>query len=384
MDERLDRARLLDIAIERTGLDDVGDIPFAEPMDVLIEALEGQARVEGERRANAAEILIALLVKRLRLVADRAANPTIADERIVAPVFIVGLPRTGSTHLHGLLGQVRAARTPTFWEMSTPSPPPEAATADTDPRIAQIQAALDQMPPEMMVRHPMAATRPEQCNLANDWSFLNQATLAYYDIPLYRDHLYNADYAPAYDAHRRTLQQLQWHHPGQWVLKYPKHLMSLDALIATYPDARFVWTHRDPAVVIPSVVSFTGFIRSLATPEYDPKRYGPEWTTLEEFVLRRGLEMRDRLIDPSRVLDVSYHDLMRDPVATIAAVCDHGGLAFDDVDSKAVNDFVDQHPRAAHGEHRYTAEEYGLDERSLRRRFAFYTSRFDIATEAGR
>ncbi len=381
MDDPLDRTRLLDIAFERTGLGDLGDVPFAEPMDVLIEALECQARVEGQRRANAAETLIASLVKRLRLVADRAANLSIADERITAPVFIVGLPRTGSTHLHGLMGQVQAARTPSFWEMNAPSPPPEAATADNDPRITMVQAALDQMPAEMMVRHPMSAIRPEQCNLANDWSFLNQATLAYYDIPLYRDYLYNADYAPAYEAHRRTLQQLQWHHPGRWVLKYPKHLMSLDALITAYPDARFVWTHRDPAVVIPSVVSFTGYIRSLATPEYDPKRYGPEWTTLEELVLRRGLDFRDRLIDPDCVIDIDYHDLMRDPVGTIATVCGHAGIVFDDADAQAVCGFVDDHPRAAHGEHRYTAEEYGLDERGLRRRFAFYTSRFDIKPE---
>lgn len=91
MDDPLDRTRLLDIAFERTGLGDLGDVPFAEPMDVLIEALECQARVEGQRRANAAETLIASLVKRLRLVADRAANLSIADERITAPVFIVGL-----------------------------------------------------------------------------------------------------------------------------------------------------------------------------------------------------------------------------------------------------------------------------------------------------
>ena len=100
----------------------------------------------------------------------------------------------------------------------------------------------------------MAPMRPEQCNVLNDWSFFNQAWLATYEIPTYRDWLFNADYRPAFEAHRRTLQHLQWRTPARWVLKYPKHLLTLDALLETYPDARLVWTHRDPAVVLPSVV----------------------------------------------------------------------------------------------------------------------------------
>ncbi len=105
-------------------------------------------------------MITGLLVKRLRLVADRTAHPEIANERVTAPVFIVGQPRAGSTHLHALLALAQGVRAPTMWEMSAPCPPPEAATYTTDPRIAAVQSELERLPEELLVRHPMSATRP--------------------------------------------------------------------------------------------------------------------------------------------------------------------------------------------------------------------------------
>jgi hypothetical protein len=321
-------------------------------------------------------MLTGVLVKRLRLVADRAQHPAIADETITAPVFIVGQPRSGSTHLHALLACVRGVRAPRFWEMSEPSPPPEAATFDSDPRIAAVQAMVDQMPAEMLVRHPMSATRPEQCNLLNDWSFINQAWMASFAISSYRDWFLDADYAPAYDAHFRTLQHLQWRNPGRWVLKYPKHLLSLDALLARYPDAVLLWTHRDPGAVLPSAVSLTGFMRASNTPDYDPVRFAREWLVIEELALRRGLATRDRDDNGARHIDVDYRSLMADPVATVATLCDRLGFEFDDASRRAVQQWLDDHPQDQHGVHRYSAAEFGLDPDRLRARFDFYARRF--------
>jgi hypothetical protein len=370
-------------AVEQAGPDDFGDIPFAEPLDVLVESLEREAGLTDERQQAAEATLVGLLVKRLRLVDDRRRHPGIANEKITAPLFIVGLPRTGSTHLHALMGRAEGIRTPLFWEMSLPSPPPERETFTTDPRIGQIQAVVDQMPAEMLKRHPIAATRPEQCNMLNDWSFLHQALLAYYAIPTYRDWLLDADYSPAFEAHRRTLQHLQWRNPGQWVLKYPKHLIALDVLLETYPDARLVWTHRDPAVVLPSAVSFTGYIRATNTPAFDPVRFGREWAVLEELVLRRGLSVRDRLPDAAdRIYDLHYGDLMRDPVGTLESIFGHFGMPFTDESRRGVQRWVDQHPKTAHGVHTYRAEDFGLDRDRLRARFDFYVERFGVEAEA--
>jgi hypothetical protein len=370
------RDELLDQATRASGLDDFGDVPFLEALDALVDSLNRDARVEGAVQDSAVGMLTGILAKRLRLVDDRKQHSEIAEEVITAPVFIVGQPRSGSTHLHALLACVGGVRAPRSWEMSEPSPPPERATFDSDPRIAAAQANIDTMPAEMLVRHPMSATRPEQCNGLFDWAFINQAWMASFDIPSYREWFLDADYAPMYEAHRRTLQHLQFRHPGRWVLKYPKHLLSLDALLATYPDAVLIWTHRDPAAVLPSAVSLTGFMRESNTPGYDPVRFAREWVVMEELALYRGLATRDRDGKEARNIDVDYRSLMRDSVGTVATVCERLGVAFDDEARRAVQRWLDEHPQGEHGVHRYTAADFGLDADRLRARFDFYSRRF--------
>ena len=306
----------------------------------------------------------------------------LADEVVTAPIVIVGLPRTGSTHLHGLLGQVEGLRTPRFWEMALPSPPPERASFETDPRIAVVEAELARTPAELQVRHPFAARRPEQCNLLHDWAFMNQTPVAAYHVPSYREYLFDVDHAPAYEAHRRTLQHLQWRTPGRWALKYPKHLLALDTLLATYPDAVLVWTHRDPAVVVPSACSLTSYMRVMTSGPVDLRRFGREWAVLEELVAYRGVRTRDRLAP--RVVDVHYHDLMADPVATVAAILAFAGAPFTDGSRASVLAFAADDAKGRHGAHTYTAEQFGLDAGRLRRRFAWYIDRFGVRIEDGR
>jgi hypothetical protein len=304
---------------------------------------------------------------------------------ITAPIVIVGLPRTGSTHLHGLLGQVEGIRTPRFWEMALPSPPPERETFGTDPRIALVEAELAAIPVGLQVRHPFDARRPEQCNLLHDWAFINQTPVASYHVPSYRDWLFDADHGPAYEAHRRALQHLQWRAGGRWVLKYPKHLMALGTLLATYPDAVLVWTHRDPAVVVPSACSLTSFMRAISSGPVDLPRFGHEWAVLEELVAYRGVSARDRIADEaSRVIDVHYHDLMADQVGTVASILDFAGAPFTLASRASVEAFIAENPTGRHGAHTYTAEEFGLDARRLRRRFGWYIERFGVQVEVGR
>jgi len=370
------RDGLLEQATALSGLEDFGDVPFLDALDALVDSLNCDARVDGDVRDRAFEMLTGVLVKRLRLVADRAQHPAITEETVPAPVFIVGQPRSGSTHLHALLACVRGMRAPLFWEMSAPSPPPDLATVTTDPRVAAVQAMVDQMPAELLVRHPMSATRPEQCNLMMDWTFINQAWMASFAISSYREWFLDADYAPAYEAHFRTLQHLQWRNPGRWVLKYPKHLLSLDALLARYPDAVLLWTHRDPAVVLPSAVSLTGFMRASNTPDYDPVRFAREWLVIEELALYRGLATRDRDANQARHVDVDYRTMMADPIGTVGALCDRLDLEFDEGSRDAVQQWLDDHPQDQHGVHRYSAAEFGLDPERLRARFDFYARRF--------
>ena len=383
MGAALDAGTLAEAAVAQAGCDDFGDIPYEEPLDVLIGSLNRDSGLDPDHLAGAGATLTGLLVKRLRLVDDRKQYPEIAKQDVKAPIFIVGLPRSGSTLLHSLMGQVAGLRVPLYWEMAVPSPPPRADTYANDPRIDQIRAVLAQIPDDMLLRHPVAADRPEQCNMLNDWSLFHQALLAYYHLPSYRDWLLDADYSPAFEAHHRTLQHLQWQVPGRWVLKYPKHLIALDALFARYPDARIVWTHRDPAVVMPSVASLTSYIRSTASGPVDEVRYGREWTAFEELILYRGLAARDRIgREDDRFFDVHYLDLMADPIRILSAAFDQFGVPFGAGSVVAVERFLADNPQTKHGVHRYSAEQFGLDPERLHRRFGVYMDQFGVKREA--
>jgi hypothetical protein len=378
--------RLLELATERTGLTDFGDLPFREGIDVLLWALQHESGNPSERVAPlAADLVVPALVKRLRLVEDRKRHPEIATQQVKAPIVITGLPRTGSTHLQALLATRPGARSPLEWEMRRPSPPPEAATSATDPRIAEVQRAIDDRAGAVQLQaiHPYGARRPEQCLGLIDWGFVNQTYLAYQRVPGYCEWYLNADQRLVYQHHMRFLQHLQFRHPGDWVLKWPKHLFGLDALLELYPDARIVWTHRDPGKVIPSSVSFVGTLRAMNSPVFDPRRFGAEWTALEEMGLHRGLAVRDQVGD-DRFLDVQYNELIADPVAAVTRICQHFGIPVDDETVRRVRDFQDENPQGKHGAHQYTPEQFGLDPGRIRRRFAAYTERFGIEPDRPR
>jgi hypothetical protein len=383
---KLDSERLLAQAAEQAGLSDFGDLPFRDGIDVLLWALQHESGNPPDRLEEVAHnLVVPALVKRLRLVEDRKRYPEIAMQEVTAPIVVTGLPRTGSTHLQALLAARSGARSPLEWEMRLPSPPPEAATFLTDPRIAVVQEAINRRAraSELQAIHPYGAQRPEQCLGLIDWSFVNQTFLAYQRIPSYYEWFLNADQRIVYEHHRRMLQHLQARHPGEWVLKWPKHLFGLDALLEVYPDARIVWTHRDPGTVVPSTASFVGTLRSMNSPVFDPLRFGPEWVALEEMGLRRGLDVRDQLGD-DRFVDVHYNDLISDPVAEVTRIYECFAIGVDDESIRRVREVQDDNPQGKHGRHTYTPEQFGLDAERIRRRFAGYTERFGIRPDLPR
>lgn len=378
MEKHINRKHLMDMASQATGLSDFGDTPFEEALDVLVDALNREARLDDARRAEAERTLITTLVKRLGLAADRKKNPEIAQEEIKAPMIIVGLPRTGSTNLHGLMAQCEGIRAPRLWEMMAPSPPPTAATYETDPRIELVHKGIvASTSAELMARHPVEAIRPEQCNMLSDIAFMNWSLLAPYDIPSYRDWLLTADHSPAYQAHKQMLQQLQWRHPGQWVLKYPKHMLTLDALMDAYPDARLIWTHRDPGKVIPSVISLIETFRK-ASVGYDPARLGRAWAVFEELGLHRGLAVRDHRIAPEQIYDLAYSEVMKDPVAAVEAAFGHFGMDLSDHSKASIRRYTADNTQTKHGVHSYTAQQFGLDEHRIRASYRGYIDRFNV------
>jgi Sulfotransferase family len=382
----LDEQSLLDAACRATGLDDFGEAEFREPFRRLLDGLESEADLTLLGRIAAHRDLVGLLINRLRLVEDRKKNPEIAAERIVAPIFIVGLPRTGSTALHHLLAQDPDTRAPQAWEVMYPSPPPTRATYETDPRIARAARQLrwlDWLAPDFKTIHPVGAQLPLECIAIMSASFLAARFQTTYNVPGYEAWLATQDMRPAYAFHRRFLQHLQWRAPGaRWVLKAPSHVFSFDALLDTYPDARIVQTHRDPVTAVASVASLSSVLHRAFGRQRHPARFGHEVTNRWTEGLERSLELRrSGRVPPARIVDVHHHELVADPMSVAHRIYSQFDLLLPATADARMRAFLAGHPRGAQGRHEYAPEPFGLDREDLARRFRAYSEHFGVRPE---
>jgi hypothetical protein len=384
----LDPARLLEAARRATGLSDFGEGEFQAPLSLLLRSLEGEARLTAMGRLAARSDLVGLLVNRLRLEEDRRRHPEIALERIRRPLFIVGLPRTGSTLLHHLLAQDPRSRVARAWEVMEPSPPPESGRPDPDPRLARAARRLrwfDRLAPDFKTIHPLGADLPLECIAIMSASFLSPRFHTTYHVPSYQTWLAGEDLHPAYEFHRRFLQQLQWRAPaGHWVLKAPSHVFGFDALFATYPDAVVVQTHRDPLSVLASVASLTLVLQRVFTDHLDPIEIGVEVSQRWSSGLERAMQTRQDGHLDERFLDVRYQDLVRDPMAAVRRIYERFGMTLTGPTLDRMQRFLAAHPKDQHGSHRYSLGSFGLDARDLAPRFKSYCEHFGLESEVER
>lgn len=384
---RLDADRMLATAMRRTGLRDFGDPAFREPLERLLRSIESEARLSLVGRIAAREDLTGMLMNRLLLERDRAEHPEIAQETIRRPLVITGLPRSGSTFLHGLLAQDPASRVPLHWELRFPSPPPRREMRDTDPRIARAARQIRVfffLAPEFRKIHPVGAELPEECVVVLSHAFLSFEFSSTWFVPSYQSWLEKQDLEPAYRYHRRFLQHLQWGHRGErWLLKAPPHLPGLRALFAVYPDADVIMTHRDPLEVVASVASLHAVLRRTFSRAVDPVAVGPEVSAMLAGDIRRGYAARDEGCAPSeRFLDVWYSQLMDDPLAVVRRVYRHFDLPLSAEAEERMRAYLSATPKDRHGTHVYSLEQFGLDPGTERARYREYWDRWRTPRES--
>jgi hypothetical protein len=383
----LDREALLKKSRRLTGLDDFGDDSFLTPLAILLHSFEQDAQLNLIGRITVHCEMVRMLCNRLRMQRDRTLFPAIARETIRQPIFITGLPRSGTTFLHALLSQDPACRAPQVWEVMHPSPPPEAASYQFDPRIERTRNELswiDVLMPDFEKCHTIEATLPQECIAMTDHSFLSYVFESMYYVTSYRSWHDAQDKRPAYECHRRFLQHLQWRCPGEhWVLKAPSHLMALDSLFQVYPDAQVVMTHRDPLKVLPSCASFAHVLRAPFTGPIDLKVLGAEvsrrWADSARLVTKLRSEQRELR---ESFFDVSYQDLVADPMAAVRGIYRHFHRELTREAQHAMRLFIAQHPKDKNGAHRYSLEQFGLDPAEERRNFYDYTQYFDVVPES--
>jgi hypothetical protein len=325
--------------------------------------------------------IVGYLVNRLEVEQWYARHPEIDDQDIVAPLFGLGLPRTGSTALSFLLAQDPARRSLRHWEASTPCPPPETATEHTDPRIAVAQAGIDftnEMFPGFVGMLPTSATGPQECLLLMALDFRSLVFEGMARVPSYTSWLLQCDMNPAYRYHRRALKLLQWRCPPErWWLKTPAHMLSIDALDAVYPDARFVMTHRDVGQVLPSVCALYDSLSSILSERPDPIAIGIQNIELWRCALERLIEFRDRG-NENRFHDLSFEAVQRDPIGEVTRLYAELGDDLTDDARRRMQDWWGESSKQRSGPHSYEPETFGLDLASVREQFAFYHDRFDV------
>jgi len=385
MTAHFDVRALIDTARSNTGLRDFGEGDFESGLERIVHALENEALLGDLGRAVWQGRLLGLLTQRLHVEDWYTRHSEIEDQEIEAPIFIVGLPRTGTTALSHLFACDPAIRSLRVWESAEPTPPPEAATQDSDPRIARAEAqigAIQQLSPGLAAMHEDTPTGPTEHQDLLGMSFRTNHFLGMAWMPSYAKWFYDCDMVEAYAYHRRVLKLLQWRCPPTlWHLKSPSDSFALDAVVQTYPDARFVMTHRDPARVLASVCSLIATVQEMTGGRPDPGALGEAELNAWALAIQRTLRVRDE-VAKSRFVDLHFHDLVGGPLAAIEST--YAGL--DMPLSAAARDRFQAHvaanPRGKHGEHRYALSDWGLDDAAVRRAFDFYIHRCDVRIEA--
>ncbi len=372
----LDPGSLLAAARKSTGLENVGTYDFHEGLMRLTSSLENEAHLTALGRVAARKRLVSLLETRLRLVA-RAQE--VEGEQIIKPVFVLGLPRTGTTVLYGMLAANPAMRSPASWEVSRPFPAPSGVDQERVAAFDKDLKGFRQIAPGIDQIHPMGAFLPQECLAMQASQFMSYEFPTTFPVPSYWAWLREQNMAPAYAFEKVFLQHLQ--SGGQrgehWILKTPCHLMWLEALLEVFPDALLVHTHRNPTTVLASVSSLMSSIRSAMTDRIDPVAIGREQLDAWTWGMDQVMKARE-LVPPERVVDVLYDDTVAHPVETVERVYSHLGLDYTPAVAQGVRDYLADNPRDKHGSHSYSLEEFGLDRDEVDAAFAAYRDRFGV------
>ena len=380
---RLELGTLIDLARRRTGHRDLGDWPIEEPLGRLLDAYRREAHLTTLGRITVRELIVSLLETLLHMEAERQRAPGISDEEIRSPVFIIGLPRTGTTLLHGLMSEDDANRVPRTWEVMYPAAFPNtpegiaAARRQTESRLAW----ANRLAPQFKKIHPIAPDLPQECIAITAAVFMSIQFHTTHNVPSYEDWFEQDSQTLAYRFHRRFLQHLQARNPGRrWVLKAPGHLFALEALLAEYPDARIIQTHRDPLRVMASMASHATVLRRAFSDSADPCEIARDWSDRWARALDRFLAVRDST-DGSAFRDVSYDQIEAAPFDTVAGIYDFLGWEFTAPAQAAMRSFLAANPKNKHGVHRYSLAQYGLSRECEMERFGDYCARFNITVQ---
>ncbi|MET0371884.1 MAG: sulfotransferase, partial [Sphingobium sp.] len=357
---------LIETACRTTGLDRFDDDSFREGLDVLTQDANRTPRSEDAFARFRAGILNFLSI-RLKVADYHHKNPEIATRPIERPVFVFGMPRTGTTLTSNLLASDPARRSMLTWEMNDPVPPPRAGHLYDDPRaLARLdeEARARAADPAAGRFYRASAIYPTEDVFPMASDFKTLFWESHGPLPAYGEWLLGTDVTSAYAYHKRFLQLLQSEAPGVWNLKMPSHALYLETLLALYPDARLVWTHRDPFTAIGSLCSLIGRTHVAFLGHTDFDWIGRNYPAQAAEHLNRAMASRDA-IGQDRIYDLHYADMIRDPVGSMRRLYDWLGDDFTQEAEAGMQDWLADNPQGKFGKQEYQLAQYGLTKEAI-------------------
>ena len=355
---------------------------FEDGLEVLVASINDCAQVTPSGRRRLEGLIVDHLVRRLRIDHYLSEFPEATAAEVTRPVFVMGMPRTGTTVVINLLACDPARRTVLRWTLEDPVPPPDADRLYSDPRCL---AAIDRQ--RRAIAEGLAGTNirfewansPAECVHVMNHDFKAMQWEASAPMPAYTAFIYSCDMASAYELHRRYLQVLQHRAPGPWALKGPSHALWLPTLLTVYPDARLVWTHRDPCTAVASLCSLiaNAHRRNCATADLDYLSRNVPRGVAEH--VRRPMELLDEIGD--RIYHIQYDSLVGGEIATMRSLYEWlGDELKPDVESR-MRGWLSRGLPARLGPHRYSLEDFGLERATIASLFSDYVKLFDIPPE---
>ena len=366
---------LLKKAIQETGLDDFGPDHFLETLNILIKDFITHNKTDTLGRVVYFQMILSSLKNRLNLHHVLKKFPEVEKVPINAPLIVIGLPRTGTTFLQGLLSQVSTLRPLQNWETHQLQVPQcFATTQQVQQQLKTAQAQIDgvnRLSPEFITAHELGTMEPEECNpfLMSSFYALLFCQLVY--APDYFQYVLASNFGDSYTLHKKHLQALSFNREEKtWFLKGPAHIASLAQLLVVYPDARIVFTHRNPLECLPSMASLTAMIRMVCLPMQDAKLIGPGMVKHLQQMLDVGYRTRDAWpATATPFLDITYKKLVSNPVATVHQILNHFSIPIPNGMDQKLESYLAMRTQHRHGIHKYSLDEYGLDETELMEKF---------------
>lgn len=384
MSAELNVDQLIETAMMQTGRSDFGGDSYREGLEVLVADVNADAKADGRPAALMERMradLVMNLRQRLKTTDYLKTYPELTERPIEKPVFVFGIPRTGTTLLSNLLACDPARRSPLAWEIDEPYPPVQPGMLHTDPRALkklEREKMMLQMMPEMGKYYRMSAIYPNECIffMSHDFKALQFESRG--KLLGYRDWLFSCDMTSAYEYHKKFLQLLQHHVSGIWNLKMPSHALWLDTIKQIYPDARFVWTHRDPYTALGSFCSIISLGNRGFTGNADLEAIGQNCSYQAQLHVDRIMDYREANGEDS-IVDLHYAQLTDNPIETMRSLYAALGDDFTPEAEAAMQAWIDDNPQNKFGKHDYKLDQFGLTKEGADPLFERYLAKYDVA-----